>query len=78
MGTLGEARGTVGACLAEFARLVVLVAGVLAPFVTLAGPVGTSTSEDSGVDQRELAALNEGRSNEVNEGDGGRGVGGRL
>lgn len=60
------------------ARLVVVDVGVLVPFVRVPDCVGTSTSEESGVDGREVVVLKDGRSNEVNEGDGGRGVGGLL
>lgn len=38
-------------------------------------PVGSSTSDESGVVRREGK---EGRSSEVKDGEGGRGVGGRL
>lgn len=56
----------------------VVDAGVLVPFVVLVAPVGTSASEESGVVGREVVVLNEGRNNDVNDGDGGRGVGGLL
>lgn len=57
------------------ARLVEV--GVLVPFVA-AVPEGRSTSEESGVVGREVCVLKDGRSREVREGEGGRGVGGRL
>ena len=37
-----------------------------------------STSEESGVVGRDVAVLNEGRSSDVKDGEGGRGVGGLL
>ena len=40
--------------------------------------LGVSLSELSGVVGLEVAAEKDGRSNDVNEGDGGNGVGGRL
>jgi hypothetical protein len=52
------------------------VVGVLVPLVAPA--FGNSTSEESGVVGRDVVVLNEGRSNDVNEGDGGKGVGGLL
>lgn len=70
-----------GACRADFvmlARFVVEDAGVLVPWVTVPVPVGTSTSEESGVVGRDVVVLKEGRRSEVNEGDGGSGVGGLL
>lgn len=82
MGTFGEARGTIGACRADFvilARFVVVVdVGVLVPLVAVPGPFGRSTSEESGVVGREVVVLNDGRRREVREGDGGSGVGGLL
>lgn len=66
-----------GAWRADFvmlARLVVVEVGVLVPFV----PVGSSTSEESGVVGREVCVLKDGRRRDVSEGEGGSGVGGRL
>jgi hypothetical protein len=61
------------------ARLVVVDVGVLVPFVVMAAvPGGSSTSEESGVVGRDVWVLNDGRSRDVRDGDGGRGVGGRL
>ena len=77
MGTFGDARGTVGASRAEFARFVVLDAGVLVPCDDCPFR-GTSTSDDSGVVGRDVAALNVGRSKDVRDGEGGSGVGGLL
>lgn len=77
MGTFGEARGTVGACRADLVILAKFAddAGVFVPSPVL---VGTSTSEESGVVGRDVVVLNDGRSSDVNEGDGGSGVGGLL
>ena len=41
-------------------------------------PFGPSTSLESGVVGREFWELKEGRRRDVREGDGGKGVGGRL
>lgn len=57
------------------ARLVVLEVGVLVPLVC---PVGRSTSDESGVVGRDVAALKAGRRRDVSDGDGGKGTGGRL
>ena len=65
VGTLGLALGTVVACRADFAT---------ASSVSL----GVSPSELSGVVGLEFAVEKEGRRREDNDGDGGRGVGGRL
>jgi hypothetical protein len=62
-----------GACWADLTRLEVLEARVLVPLGL--SPVGRSTSEESGVVRREGK---EGRSSEVRDGEGGRGVGGLL
>lgn len=57
------------------ARFVVLEVGVLVPLV---GPYGSSTSDESGVVGREVAALKAGRRREVKDGEGGSGTGGLL
>lgn len=67
-----------GACHADLvmlARFVVVEVGVFVPFVPI--PCN-STSDESGVVGREVCVLKEGRRSEVREGEGGRGVGGRL
>lgn len=68
-----------GACHADLvmlARFVVVEVGVFVPLVPI--PFGNSTSDESGVVGREVCVLKEGRRSEVREGEGGRGVGGRL
>jgi hypothetical protein len=75
VGTFGDARGTVGACRADLVMLARFVVGVFAP---VAPPVGKSTSDESGVVGRDVCVLNEGRSRDVKDGDGGSGVGGLL
>jgi hypothetical protein len=66
-----------GACRAEVARCEVLDARVLVPLLDLGGArrAGRSMSEESGVVRREGK---EGRSSDVRDGEGGRGVGGLL
>ena len=73
MGTFGDARGTKGACRADFVMLARLVVDV--PVATV---LAKSTSDDSGVVRREVVVLKDGRRSDVNEGEGGRGSGGRL
>lgn len=67
-----------GACRAELARFVVLEGGWLELYTLRSGLLGRSTSEESGVVGRDVAALKAGRSSDVSEGDGGSGVGGLL
>ena len=75
MGTFGAARGTVGACRADFTKFEVLDARVLdAVFEALRLP-GKSMSEESGVVGLEAK---DGRRSDLRKGDGGRGVGGLL
>jgi hypothetical protein len=54
------------------------VPGVFVPVVPAPVAGGISTSDDSGVDRRDVVELNEGRRSDVSDGDGGRGSGGRL
>lgn len=73
---MGAARGTGGAWRADLTRLDVLDARVLVPLGGgLRVLVGSSMSEESGVVGREAK---DGRRREVREGEGGRGIGGRL
>ena len=65
MGTLGLALGTVVAIRADFAT---------AASVSL----GVSFSELSGVVGRDVVVENDGRRRDVKDGEGGKGVGGRL
>lgn len=51
-------------------------AAVAIRYLPTAAPA--SVSEDSGVAGRDVCVLNGGRRSEVSDGDGGRGVGGRL
>jgi hypothetical protein len=46
--------------------------------VPVATVLAKSTSDDSGVVRREVVVLKDGRRSDVNEGEGGRGSGGRL
>lgn len=71
MGTLGEARGTVGAWRAVAVRVRRL--GLLA--LRWMKP---SASEELAVLGRDVVVLKEGRRSDVKDGEGGRGVGGRL
>ena len=52
--------------------------GVDVPAVVPTTDEWTSTSDESGVVGRLVCVLNEGRRRDVKDGDGGRGVGGRL
>ena len=65
MGTFGLARGTVVAVRADLAT-------------TASVSFGVSFSELSGVVGLDVVVENDGRSKEVKDGDGGKGVGGRL
>ncbi len=72
MGTFGDARGTCRAARADAATAAAVEVAVPVPVVVCSG------SEESGVVGREVCALKEGRRREVRDGEGGRGVGGRL
>ena len=74
MGTFGDARGTNGACRADF----VMLARLLVDDVPVATVLAMSTSDESGVVRRDVVVLKDGRRSDVNEGEGGSGTGGRL